>query len=220
MEERRTWRGRGLSFVRRMTASALVIGYGCGVDQVSGIEPPDVVGEEDEVDSEGSGGNTTNASGGSGGNMIDASGGQVPSLASGGLGAAGGPASPEEPSPVLFFACEPEENRIEVRGVRGTSCWLVVLERGGRDERCHEEPASSESYCVVGVRYSPEDPSCNPESLEGSNEYIATGTVRVKEGPVIELALDLSLPQAEWSSEVPFAVSRCRPYCDERDCRD
>lgn len=217
MEERRTSRGRGPSFVgraseseavvflRRVFVGALAFACGCGLDQMAGIETPE--GGADEVHS-----------GGSGGSVLDASGG-APSGA-GGAGDAGAPTIPDAPPPVLFYACEPEENRIEVRGVRGATCWLVVLERGAASERCHEEPESAGGYCVVAVRYSPDDPSCAPESLEGSNEYISTGVVRVKEGPVIELALDLISPEAEWSSEVPFSVSRCRPRCGERDCRE
>ncbi|OQX70273.1 MAG: hypothetical protein B6A08_00125 [Sorangiineae bacterium NIC37A_2] len=197
-----------------MTASVFLTVWSCGVDQVSGTGSPDVKEADDE--SRGSGGNVTGASGGQ---LPEASGGRPPE-ACGGSGDAGAPAAPEEPLPVHFFACETEENRVEVRGVRGMSCWLVMLERAIAPDRCHEEPESSKGYCVVAVRYSPDDPSCASESREGANEYIATGAVQVKEGPVIDLELSFSLPFEEWTSDVPFAVSNCRPHCGERDCRE
>lgn len=199
--------GRRAPGVRGLSLAAILgAKLGCGLDQVAGVEA-----DGDRALSGGSEGAETGGAPpiGTGGDQ------------SGGRGETGSGDEPVPPDPVVFYACHSDDAVIEVRGVRGESCWLVVLERGTAvGARCHSEAERSRGWCVVEVRYAETRDECERTSGGESNGYQSAGRVRVSEGLELELDLTLSLPELGWTSDVPFAVSRCDPNCRDQDCRD
>jgi hypothetical protein len=207
-----------LDWTAARIAAALGLMGGCGVDNV-----PFVNGELGRKATGGSA--TVGATGGSEPDAVGGvfSGGSESFVTAGGMAGAGartssggGPVVPE----VEFFACQSGADRIDVRGVRGARCWLVVLARNSESsEQCHPDAEVSRGWCVVNVEFRETEAECSRPASRDTRDYLSSGKVVVSAQETLELDLDFRTPDQSWRSDVPFAVAGCSPNCSEFDCR-